>query len=380
MAYLRRLPSGLWQATVRLPSGRKTTRTDPLRKVVADWAREEETRLARGVWRDPRAGRTTIEQRWSTWRPARTLAANTLEIYDTAWKLRIRPHLGDWPMGRLTRGDVETWVARLLKDGHGPRVVQQSVSVLSALFSAAVRDGIVEHNPVRGTKSIPTPLRPPEWFTEEEARAIWRALDGDPAMRTLVRLGMFVGLRWGELAALRGDRVDWLRGSARIVATLDGVVERKYAKTRKSLRVVPIPPEVLAEMSRLMIGRPADDFVFVSPRGAPLREPNFIRRVWKPAIEAARWRDAEKVVRKVRYRPPHTMRHTCASWLVQAGVSLYEVQALLGHETPAMAARYAHLAPEAHTRVLDAWSSMAAGAPAAHEPGRPVVRIRGDGR
>lgn len=42
----------------------------------------------------------------------------------------------------------------------------------------------------------------------------------------------------------------------------------------------------------------------------------------------------------------HDMRHTCAAWLVTAGVPLAEVRDLLGHSTVKMTERYAHLAPE----------------------------------
>ena len=42
----------------------------------------------------------------------------------------------------------------------------------------------------------------------------------------------------------------------------------------------------------------------------------------------------------------HDMRHTCAAWLVTAGVPLTEVRDVLGHSTVKMTERYAHLAPE----------------------------------
>src|SRR5690606_13485560 len=77
MAYVRRLPSGLWQATVRHPSGRRITNTDPLKRVVAEWARDLESQFARGDLRDPRAGRITVAE-WFTRREAvRGVDANT---------------------------------------------------------------------------------------------------------------------------------------------------------------------------------------------------------------------------------------------------------------------------------------------------------------
>ncbi len=61
------------------------------------------------------------------------------------------------------------------------------------------------------------------------------------------------------------------------------------------------------------------------------------------------------------------MRHTAASWLVMDGVPLYDVQHLLGHGSFRTTERYAHLAPDAHDRVLKSWASRAPGAQVAHE-------------
>lgn len=66
------------------------------------------------------------------------------------------------------------------------------------------------------------------------------------------------------------------------------------------------------------------------------------------------------------------MRHTAASWLVIDGVPLYDVQALLGHESYRTTERYAHLAPDAHDKVVQSWARRH-DAPVTHErkQGRP---------
>lgn len=162
----------------------------------------------------------------------------------------------------------------------------------------------------------------------------------------LTELGMDVGLRPGELYGLHGHRVDWLRGQITVVDVMTRQGLRQWPKSKRSHRVVPVPPRTLESMSVLMAGRPRDALVFTAPEGGPVSYGHFRNRVWYPAIAAA----------GVRRFPPRIMRHTAASWLVQDGVPLYDVQQLLGHEDYATTQRYAHLAPDAHGKVLESWA------------------------
>jgi integrase len=57
----------------------------------------------------------------------------------------------------------------------------------------------------------------------------------------------------------------------------------------------------------------------------------------------------------LRYRKPHTLRHTYASLLIQAGEPLPYVQRQLGHHSPAFTlAIYGHLIPQGDRRAVDA--------------------------
>ncbi len=102
--------------------------------------------------------------------------------------------------------------------------------------------------------------------------------------------------------------------------------------------------------------------MFTAPHDGPVTDEHFRNRVWYPAVAAA----------GVRRFAPRVMRHTAASWLVQDGVPLYDVQALLGHEDYATTQRYAHLAPDAHSKVIESWARRL-GAPVAH--GRKEGRL-----
>jgi integrase len=96
-----------------------------------------------------------------------------------------------------------------------------------------------------------------------------------------------VGLRPGELSGLHGHRVDWLRSQITVVDVMTRQGLRQYPKSRRSHRVVPVPPDVLEGLSVLMTGRPRDALVFTAPEGGPVGDVNFRNRVWWPAVAAA---------------------------------------------------------------------------------------------
>jgi integrase len=232
--------------------------------------------------------------------------------------------------------------------------IHDIVHIMSSLYRAAMR----EHPPVALTNpfaDLDLPRieqRPVQFYEHDEAAALYEAAG---EWRTLAELGMDVGLRCGEIYGLHGHRVDWLRGKIEVVDVMTRQGLRQWPKSKRSHRVVPVPPHILEDMSVLMAGRPRDALVFTAPHGGPVTDEHFRNRVWYPAIEAA----------GVRRFPPRIMRHTAASWLVQDGVPLYDVQALLGHEDYATTQRYAHLAPDAHGKVIESWARRA-GAPVAH--------------
>ncbi len=164
---------------------------------------------------------------------------------------------------------------------------------------------------------------------------------------------------------LHGHRVDWLRGRIEVVDVMTRRGLRQWPKLKRSHRVVPLSPGLLEAMSVLMSGRPRDALVFTAPGGGPIDDGHFRTRVWYPVITAA----------GVRRFPQRIMRHTAASWLVQDGVPLYDVQALLGHEDYSTTLRYGHLRPGEHGKVIESWLRHT-DASVTHRPEGPSLMTR----
>lgn len=364
MAYIRKLKSGRWQATVRHPSGKRICKSDDLKGRVKRWADELEASFARGEVRDPRAGRITVAEWYERWIAARGVDPNTLARIRSAWDTHCAEQWGTWPMEAITRMEAQQWVRQLERkprarhrgrpaDGDAPTIsaatVHSAVQVMSSLYNAAMAEypPIVATNPFSNLDLPRITPAPIDFLTHDEVDALVAVLDRDypPVWAAVVETGCWVGLREGEIFGLRGDRVAWLRQQAEITRVYTRHGMREHPKTSRSHRVVPVPEHVIARWSALMDGRPLDALVMCGARGAPIDDTNFRHRVWTPTLKAA----------GIRPVPPRIMRHTAASWLVMDGVDLYRVQALLGHESFSTTQRYAHLAPEAHDKVRESW-------------------------
>lgn len=367
MAYYRKLPSGLWQATVRGRDGKRHTKTDKLKTVLKHWATQQEAAIARGEFRDPRLGDVKV----SNWH-ARVSRARGIEAITKAKNASLRrthcePEWSGWQMAAITRLEAQEWVERLKGTRRArhkgkpveprdedvpvisPATIHDVVHIMSQLYTAAMREHppIVLVNPFDHLELPRIEPRPVEFLEHEEAEALYEAAQElGMQWRTLIELGTEVGLRPGEIYGLHGHRVDWLRSQIQVIDVMTRKGLRQWPKSKKSHRVVPVQAHILEGMSALLAGRPRDGLVFTAPQGGPVTDGHFRDRVWYPAVLAA----------GIRRFPPRIMRHTAASWLVHDGVPLYDVQALLGHEDYATTQRYAHLAPDAHDKVIQSWA------------------------
>jgi integrase len=252
----------------------------------------------------------------------------------------VTRRLGDRPLADLTRADLEAFAADLrrlpgLKNRPiSDRTVGKVVSATKRLFKWAVERDLLAASPAVLLKRPRTKPRT-RWLSREEWGRLVAA--APPWLKPILTLAAMTGMRLGEIALLRWGDVD-LHEAAVVHVPQD---------TKTGTRLVPLnrtAREVLEAQDRLRreVARRTDrlpEFVFIdAATGEGLatdRERGRIGRATKAAMRAAGIEGATF----------HSLRHTAASWMVQAGVGLYEVQHVLGHSTPLMTQRYAHLAP-----------------------------------
>jgi len=219
-------------------------------------------------------------------------------------------------------------------DGLSASRMGQAKRVISAVLTQAVDDGLIGRNPAETVKVPKTRERDQRYLTAEQVTELAHAVE--QRMRgsaQLVKLLAYGGLRWGEAVALKSNNVDVLRRRVHVreSATLvNGKLVWGTPKSHRS-RTIVIPAFLIDELAPTLSG---DRLVFTSSTGQPLRSPNFLRRVWKPAVADLGFGDLV----------PHDLRHTAASLAISAGASVKAVQRMLGHSSAQITLdRYTHL-------------------------------------
>ena len=235
----------------------------------------------------------------------------------------LLPVLGAMPLDTITLRDVRSLQHRFAASGAAAGTVNRRLVLLGYLFSCATRWGMLEEgaNPVRRVEPLPDHGARERFLSADESRRLLAQLAAEPnrAVASLVLLLLYTGARRSEIANARWQDVDLDRGLLRV----------PLAKSGKARHIVLSAPAVT-----LMRGLPrfaGCDLLLPNPR---TRRPLCgVFEVW----HRIRSRAGLPGLRL------HDLRHSYASFLVNAGRSLYEVQHLLGHANPRTTMRYAHL-------------------------------------
>jgi len=353
MAWIRRLPSGLWAATVRLPTGKRVTETSELKGAVERWAADLEADVRRGDWIDPRAGRVTVGEWWERTKGSRRLELASRKRDESHWRNHVAPYWASVPVGSILQPDVTAWVVKLEEAKIGAATIQGSVGVLRALLDLAVSARLIRVNPARGVRMPRRAAHVDRVLAPFEDELLLSSLDrqfpGRPDARLFCELLLYCGLRWEEAAAVDREHVDMRRQLIHVGPVLerDGTI-RPYPKSPAGVRDVPVEEEMWPRLRAHALTVKPGGLLFTAARGGVLHYSSWHRRVWQRALCEVTERGPRGVIveqRQILDDPqptPHDLRHTFGTRLGDAGLGVHEIMALMGHETLESAQRYLH--------------------------------------
>jgi integrase len=294
------------------------------------------------IVRTPRAGMTV--EKWLNHHVDHLTGVEqkTIDDYRRYIRRDIAPILGGIPLSALEEEDIAKWVKHLeVTGGHGgkgqkPKTIRNKHGFLSGALAAAVPKHMPS-NPAAGR-------RLPRGDGEDEDDEMRMLSHEEFALllsctteywRPLMEFGVATGCRWGELVALKPTDIDRAKGVVKVRRAwkLDSngyhIGPPKTRRSRRNLNVAKSILDKLDYSSEWLFtnsGRGKGKFAngVVAADASPVRYSNFRRNVWDPAVARAGL-DPKPT--------PHDLRHTCASWMLNANIPITAVSRHLGHES-----------------------------------------------
>jgi integrase len=316
---VRRTPQG-WIADVTVAGvrkvGRASTRAEAQarrKELVEQLTRAAAAPAGRGSFTFQQALDLSATIRWAGTKGERTSLINAraaVAYFGPATQL-----------GSVTAASVDQWRQAMLRQGKRPATINHKISALRGLLSDAVLHGHLDAAP-----QMPRQLRADnhrdrvleDW--ERDALCQWLIEAGEPAAANLIVFLLETAARWGEAERLKGGDVDVARGRVTFWETKSGK-PRTIPLTRRALDA--LQPHLPAVRGHRVWPYPYHQF----------------RRLLERAKDHTGLGEEDIGI--------HTMRHTCASKLASAGVSLAQIQQFGGWSSLTAVARYLHLGTDA---------------------------------
>lgn len=334
VASVDKRPNGRWRARWReYPGGPQRARHFPRKVDAEQFLTKVGHDLLSGAYVDPRAGQVTLEQWVGEWLCRQHWRESTRSGTTRRLTLHVLPVLGARPLATIKRGDIDALLRGLKLQ---PSTVAGVRSTLASVFRAAVEDGLLARSPVVAGRVRERAKAPAKALRDEQVVAVLAACPD--WYRSAVVLGLGAGLRQGEAAGLSVDRVDFLRRTVTVdrqwLTPEKGDPHFGPPKSQAGFRTIPVDQWLLDELAAHLARFGEGEHGLACHRDG--------KALCRSQMGAA-FRQASAPVLGATY---HALRHTYASNLLSAGVSVKAVADWLGHSNPSVTLSiYAHVMP-----------------------------------
>lgn len=264
---------------------------------------------------------------------------STWRGYSTALNAHICPFLGKEKLRSITTMQIQKWINSLVAENLSPKTIRNYFSVLNNIFVHAIKWEYIDKNPCEKVSLPHRKKVEANYYTDSEVKALIEALnklsDDELVYKVAIYLGVFAGLRKGEILGINEEDVCAKENEIRIVrARMIGPEVGPYEdtpKTESSKRIVSVPPELMDMIKRLMQLQHLQKELLGSKwknskallkgrEGGPLYPQNL-----------QRWFSRFLKKNGLRHIGLHGLRHTHTSLLISMTDDISQISRRLGH-------------------------------------------------
>jgi integrase len=261
---------------------------------------------------------------------------------ESVLRCHILPRWGKQRLNEITTQDIAKWFAEKIGHGLAPATIEKIRVVFSRSFELGRQWNIpgADQNPVRNVPRRRFKNARTKYLSTDDAKRLLKAAgeSSNPQLQNIIGLLLLTGARKTELLRAQWLHIDLERKSWHIPTTKTGVP-----------RYVPLSQAAL-------------DIINELPRwdGCPWLLPNPLTR--KPYADLKRPWDTARDKAGLGDFHLHDLRHSAASFMINAGIDLYAVGRILGHADHQSTMRYSHLANETLMAAVEAGAAKMLGA------------------
>ena len=252
----------------------------------------------------------------------------TYQTYERIIRNHINPSLGNIALDELSKEQIRSFLEVIKASSLADSTIQSIFRILSISLNCAWKQGKIIHNPCKEIRLLN--LKSTEQYVlsnQEQERLEYNITTSELP----VILGLYTGMRIGEICALKWTDINWERRTISIQRTVNRIHVSNASfktkllintpKSRKSQRIIPISSRLLNLLQEYKNSHPDSLFVFGKSE-QPCDPRKLQRHLNRIALSAG--------LTNIHF---HTLRHCFATRLLELGTDIKTVSELMGHSS-----------------------------------------------